>query len=92
MCTAWYERHGPADDVLQVSGTEEGPLNPRCIVHLTQTPGQAIVAYIHEIARDPHLRVFHRVYLRDDIGLELVRRVRQSLTHDVRFTSSQEKT
>jgi hypothetical protein len=62
--------------------TQPAVLNPRCIVHLTQTPGQAIVAYIHEMARDPHLRVFHEVYLRPDIGLELIGRPKSPMTGD----------
>jgi hypothetical protein len=33
-----------------------------------------MVAYFHEMVRDPYLRQFHEVYLNDDIGLELVHR------------------
>lgn len=56
-----------------VSGTEQRPLNHWRIVHLTPTPDAAMVAYFAAMAQDPYLRIFHEVYLREDLGLDLVR-------------------
>lgn len=56
-----------------VSGTEQRPLNHWRIVHLTTTPDPAMIAYFAAMAQDPYLRIFHEVYLRNDVGLDLVR-------------------
>jgi hypothetical protein len=33
------------------------------------TPDQAVIVFFSQMARDPHLRAFHDVYLREDVGL-----------------------
>ncbi|QRP49378.1 hypothetical protein [Amycolatopsis sp. FDAARGOS 1241] len=57
-----------------VAGSEEAPLNLWRIVHLTDRPDPALVAYFDGMGRDPYLRVFNEVYLREDLNRTLMRR------------------
>ncbi|MFI5613580.1 hypothetical protein [Amycolatopsis sp. NPDC051903] len=57
-----------------VAGPEEEPLNLWRIAHLTEQPDPAMRAYFEDLGRDPYLRVFNEVYLREDLNRTLVRR------------------
>ncbi len=57
-----------------VAGTEQRPINLWRIVHLTEQQDPAMRAHFEEMGRDPYLRVFIEVYLRENLGVDLARR------------------
>ncbi|MGI5501387.1 hypothetical protein [Lentzea sp. CA-135723] len=57
-----------------VGGTETDPLNLWKIVNLTDEVDPDLVAAFDRMAKDPYLRVFVEVHLREVLGRELVRR------------------
>ncbi|MFC4947358.1 hypothetical protein [Pseudonocardia sp. GCM10023141] len=57
-----------------VAGTEDDPLNLWRIVHLTDAVDPVSVALFGELGRDPYLRVFVEVYIREILGRRLERR------------------
>jgi hypothetical protein len=57
-----------------VAGTEQRPLNLWRIVHLTEGVNPAMRAHFEEMRRDPYLPVFIEVYLRENLGIDLIRR------------------
>lgn len=57
-----------------VAGTEDEPLNLWLIVHVTEQPDPAATAFFAEMGRDPFLRVFNEVYVREVAGRDLRRR------------------
>jgi hypothetical protein len=57
-----------------VAGAEDRPLNLWRIAHLTEHEDPEMKAYFEEMGRDPYLRVFIEVYLREDLGLDMKRK------------------
>jgi hypothetical protein len=56
-----------------VAGTEQRPINLWRIVHLTEQVDPALREYFEQLGRDPYLRVFIEVYLRENLGVDLTR-------------------
>jgi hypothetical protein len=57
-----------------VAGAEDDPLNLWRIVLLTDAPDQELAAAFEPLAKEPYLRVFIEVHLRQVLGRDLVRR------------------
>ncbi|WP_285644331.1 hypothetical protein [Lentzea sp. NBRC 102530] len=57
-----------------VGGTEADPLNLWKVVNLTDEVAPELAAAFDKMAKDPYLRVFVEVHLREVLGRELVRR------------------
>jgi hypothetical protein len=55
-------------------GPEERPLNVWRIVHLTDGKDDALDLVFDDMAKDPYLRYFNEVYIREDLGLRLDRK------------------
>jgi hypothetical protein len=54
-------------------GTEQRPLNRWRIVHLTEAADDRLVAVFEHMAAGPWLPEHTEIYIRDDLGIELVR-------------------
>ncbi|WP_405057268.1 hypothetical protein OG474_31625 [Kribbella sp. NBC_01505] len=57
-----------------VAGPEDDPLNLWRIIHLTEAPDDKLADAFADLAKDPYLRVFIEVHLRDVLGRDLTRR------------------
>jgi hypothetical protein len=57
-----------------VAGPEDDPLNLWRIVHLTDAPDEQLATAFEDLAKDPYLRVFVEVHLRQVLGREFTRR------------------
>ncbi|WP_394826310.1 hypothetical protein [Pendulispora albinea] len=57
-----------------VIGEEDRPLNTWFIVHLTDAPDDALLAPFRKQAADPYLPGYIEIFIRNDLGIELVRR------------------
>ncbi|KAF4465130.1 hypothetical protein FALBO_8027 [Fusarium albosuccineum] len=55
-------------------GNEERPINTWRIVHLTDGRDDSLVAALKDLGRDPFLRLFNEVYIREDLKKKLVRK------------------
>jgi hypothetical protein len=56
-----------------VSGAEDRPINHWRIVLLTEVPDAALIETFDCMGKDPYLRVFLEVYIRDVLGIEMER-------------------
>ncbi|KAF5017580.1 hypothetical protein F66182_10470 [Fusarium sp. NRRL 66182] len=57
-----------------VAGTEESPINTWRVVHVTEGHDESLVAAFEPFQHNPYLRLFNEVYIREDLGRELVRK------------------
>jgi hypothetical protein len=57
-----------------VEGEEDRPVNRWRIVHLTPSPDHALLERFTEMGRDPYLRDFVEVHLREVLGCTLTRK------------------
>ncbi|KAF4969936.1 hypothetical protein FSARC_2922 [Fusarium sarcochroum] len=57
-----------------VVGTEESPVNTWRVVHLTEGRDESLVAAFEPFQHNVYLRLFNEVYIREDLGRELVRK------------------
>jgi hypothetical protein len=57
-----------------VEGQEDRPVNRWRIVHLTPSPDQALLDHFTAMGRDPYLRDFIEVHLREVLGCTLTRK------------------
>ncbi|RSL44167.1 hypothetical protein CEP54_014789 [Fusarium duplospermum] len=55
-------------------GSEENPVNTWRIVHLTEARDEDLVKAFDGMMRDPYLRQFNEVYIREDLGRQLVQK------------------
>lgn len=55
-------------------GSEENPVNTWRIVHLTEGRDEDLVKAFDGLVRNPFLRQFNEVYIREDLGRQLVRK------------------